>query len=170
MVSQPAWYAVMALPYLMEYPFDCSEQQFNRLYANTLARHIAGSDPKIRNIFNQWKATPALDSPLQKNQELKAVMLEETPWLRQAISESEARHNVGILFDDNRLNQESARLQQKVADMQNPDGLWPWFPGGRGNEYITIYITTGYGRLRHLGVNMDLTPALKSLTARCLDR
>ena len=88
MVSQPAWYAVMALPYLMEYPHECSEQTFNRLYANALARHIAASDPKIRRIFDQWKNTPALDSPLEKNQDLKAVMLEETPWLRQAVKES----------------------------------------------------------------------------------
>ena len=114
MVSQPAWYAVMALPYLMEYPYECAEQQFNRLYANTLAKHIADSDPKIRAIFNQWKATDALQSPLEKNQDLKSVTLEETPWLRQAIKESEARKNVGILFDDNRLNQETARLLQKL--------------------------------------------------------
>lgn len=165
MVSQPAWYAVMALPYLMEYPYDCAEQQFNRLYANALARHIANSDPKIRNIFNQWKGTPALDSPLEKNQDLKSVMLEETPWLRQAVKESEARKNVGILFDDNRLNMETQRLLNKLAEMQNPDGLWPWFPGGRGNEYITLYITTGFGRLRHLGVTMDITPAFRSLAA-----
>src|ERR1039458_7424654 len=45
MVSQPAWYAVLALPYLMEFPYECSEQTFNRLYANALARHIANSDP-----------------------------------------------------------------------------------------------------------------------------
>ena len=55
MVSQPAWYAVMALPYLMEYPHECSEQTFNRFYANTLARHIAKSDPKIHRVFEIWR-------------------------------------------------------------------------------------------------------------------
>jgi hypothetical protein len=165
MASQPAWYAVMALPYLMEYPYECAEQQFNRLYANSLARHIANSDPKIRQVFNQWQGTTALDSPLEKNQDLKSVMLEETPWLRQAVKESEARKNVGILFDENRLNTETARLLQKLSEMQAPNGLWSWFPGGRGNEYITLYIATGFGRLRHLGVKTDVTPALKSLAA-----
>ena len=98
---------MLALPYLMEYPYECTEQTFNRLYANALARTIANSDPKIRRIFDQWKNTPALESPLQKNQDLKAVMIEETPWLRQAENESQARKNVGILFDDNRLNYET---------------------------------------------------------------
>ena len=63
MVSNPSWYAVMALPYLIEFPYECSEQTFNRFYANSLARHIAKSDPKIHKIFEQWRGTPALDSP-----------------------------------------------------------------------------------------------------------
>jgi len=163
MVSNPAWYAVMALPYLMESPHECTEQVFNRLYANALGRHIAASDPKIRRIFDQWKGTPALDSPLEKNQDLKAVLLEETPWVRQAQAESQARRNVGILFDDNRLNDEIARNLRKLAEMQLADGAWPWFPGGPANDYITLYITTGFGRLRHLGVKIEVAPAIKSL-------
>jgi hypothetical protein len=166
MVSQPAWYAVMALPYLMEYPYECSEQIFNRLYANTLASYIANADPKIRRIFDQWKATPALESPLEKNEDLKSVALEETPWLRQAQRESQARKNIGILFDENRLGDETSRALFKLQQMQQDSGLWPWFPGCRGNNYITLYITTGFGRLRHLGVqDMDVSLAIKALDA-----
>jgi hypothetical protein len=163
MVSNPAWYAVLALPYLMEYPYECTEQTFNRLYANALARTIANGDPKIRRIFDQWKNTPALESPLHKNQDLKAVMIEETPWLRQADSESQARKNVGILFDDNRLNYETDATLRKLTEMQLSDGSWPWFPGGGGNDYITLYITTGFGRLRHLGADINVAPAIRSL-------
>ncbi len=164
MVSNPSWYAVLALPYLMEYPYECNEQTFNRLYANALARHIANSDPKIRRIFDLWKNTPALDSPLEKNQDLKSVMLEETPWLRQAQNESQARKNVGLLFDDNRLNAELAGALNKLREAQLGDGSWPWFPGGRGDDYITLYITAGFGRLRQLGVeNVDVAPAIRAL-------
>ncbi len=164
MVSQPAWYAVMALPYLMEYPYECTEQTFNRLYANALAQHIANADPKIRRIFDQWKGTETLDSPMEKNEDLKAVMLEETPWVRQAQKESEARRNVGILFDANRLQDELGRALRKLGDMQEEDGSWPWFSGGPPNDFITLYITTGFGRLRHLGADVDVTQAVKSLT------
>ncbi|HRE07446.1 MAG TPA: alpha-2-macroglobulin family protein, partial [Opitutaceae bacterium] len=165
MVSQPAWYAVMALPSLMEYPYDCSEQVFNRLYATALARHIAGSDPKIRRIFDLWQGTAALDSPLEKNPELKSVLLEESPWLRQARSESEARRRVGLLFDRNRLDQETARQLTVLAERQLEEGLWPWFPGGPPSEYISLYIMTGFGRLRHLGIDVDATVAVKALQA-----
>ncbi len=163
MVSQPAWYAVLALPYLMEFPYECSEQTFNRLYANALARHIANSDPKIRRVFDLWKGAPALDSPMEKNQDLKSVMIEETPWWWQAKDESEARRNVGILFDNNRLNAETAAALQKLGEMQLEDGRWPWFPGGYGNDYITLYIVTGFGRLRHLDADVGAAPAIRAL-------
>lgn len=163
MVSQPAWYAVLALPYLMEFPHQGSEQTFNRLYANALARHIANSDPKIRRVFDQWRNTPALDSPLEKHQDLRAVMIEETPWHRHARSESEARRNAGVLFDDNRLNDETRRALEKLAGMQLGDGRWPWFQGGYGNDYITLYIVTGFGRLRHLGVDAPAAPAVRAI-------
>ena len=71
---------------------------------------------------------------------------------------------MGILFDANRLNEELARGLQKLVEMQEEDGSWPWFPGGRPNDYITLYITTGFGRLRHLGVDIDVAPAVRSLT------
>jgi hypothetical protein len=114
-------------------------------------------------VFDQWKNTSALDSPLEKNQDLKSVMLEETPWLRQAQNESQARRNVGILFDDNRLNYETDATLRKLTEMQLDDGRWPWFPGGPANDYITLYIVTGFGRLRHLGADIQIAPAVRSL-------
>jgi hypothetical protein len=167
MTSQPAWYAVLALPYLMEYPHECSEQVFNRLYANALAKHVATSDPKIERVFAVWRELQpeALQSPLSKNEDLKSVMIEETPWLRNAEKESQARKNVGMLFERNRLDAELQRAMTKLAQMQRENGMWPWFPGGPDNEYLSLYIVTGFGRLRHMGVGVD-----ESLAIRALDR
>ncbi|MSU35239.1 MAG: hypothetical protein EXS36_09010 [Pedosphaera sp.] len=165
MVSQPAWYAVMALPYLMEFPHECAEQIFNRYYANAVAKHIANRDPKIARIFELWRNSPALDSPLEKNPELKSVALLETPWLRAARNESEAHRNLGVFFEPNRVEQELHQTLQKLAELQLEDGRWAWFPGGRANDYITLYIISGFGRLRQLGVGADLGPALRALPA-----
>lgn len=166
MASNPAWYAVMALPYLMEFPHECSEQTFSRFYANALARHIASRDPKVRKIFDRWRDSPGtLDSPLEKNQDLKSVLLDETPWVRQAAAESKARKNVGILFDDNRLADETARTHAKLSQMRAANGLWPWFPGGPTNEYITLTIVAGYGRLRAMGVEVDVADAVAAVPA-----
>ena len=163
-VSQPAWYAVMALPYLMEFPHECNEQVFNRIYANLLARKIITSDPKMKRVFEQWRNTPALLSPLEKNEDLKAVLLAETPWVRQAESETQARKNLGILFEENRIRSEVDRAMQRLRETQLGDGAWSWFPGGRANDFITMYITTGFARLDHLGVQVDMQPALKAVS------
>ncbi len=163
MTSNPSWYAVLSLPYLMEYPHECSEQTFNRLYANALGHHIVSSDPKIERIFEQWRGTEALESPLEKNEDLRNVLIAESPWLRAGKQESQARRDVGILFDKNRMTAEVQRALDKLSQMQLGDGAWPWFPGGRANDYITLYVTTGFGRLRQLGADVDVNPAIRAL-------
>lgn len=163
MTSNPSWYAVMALPYLMEYPHQCSEQTFNRLYANALGKKIVNSNPRIKNIFDQWRGTDALKSPLEKNDELRNVTIAESPWLLDGKNESQARRNVGLLFDENRINREVKKASGRLAQMQLSNGSWPWFDGGRPNEYLTLYITSGLGRLRKLGVDVDVSPAVKAL-------
>ena len=163
MVSNPSWYAVQALPYLMEFPHECSEQIFNRIYANSLAKYIANSNPKIRTIFDQWKGTDALKSNLQKNEDLKSVILEETPWVRAAQSESESKNQVGLLFDENHMRDALSRAHDKLSARQLSNGAWSWFPGGRENFYMTLYIMTGYGRLQHMNVDVDISPAMRSL-------
>ncbi|NCB46591.1 hypothetical protein EOM81_06210 [bacterium] len=166
--SNPAWYAIQALPYLMEYPHECSEQIFSRLYANSLAAYVANSNPKIRKVFNTWLESEryggkALFSNLEKNQHLKSVTLLETPWVLDAKSETEQKHKIGLLFEANRLKSETERAYNTLAKMQNNDGGFPWFPGGRSNDYITLHIMSGFGRLRHLGVSVNTDIAIKTL-------
>jgi len=152
--SNPAWYAIQALPYLMEYPYECSEQTFNRFYANSIASHIANSNPRIKQVFDSWKNfTPdALLSNLEKNQDLKNLMLEETPWVLEAKSETERKQRVALLFDLNTMSNELQRAMIKLEKKQTPNGGWSWFDGMPDDRYITQYIITGFGHLDHLGV------------------
>ncbi|GIT06326.1 MAG: hypothetical protein CM1200mP29_17370 [Verrucomicrobiota bacterium] len=78
--------------------------------------------------------TPSTRSPLEKNEELKSLLLLETPWVRKAKDESQARRNVGVLFDKNRLDDETKRLLEQLGRTQDDDGGWPWFSGGRTSD------------------------------------
>ncbi|MBN2893895.1 MAG: hypothetical protein JXL97_18645 [Bacteroidales bacterium] len=152
--SNPAWYAVQALPYLIEYPYECSEQTFARYYANTLASFIANSSPKIQAVFETWKnyEPDALLSNLEKNQELKQVLLEETPWVLESQDEGQRKRNIALLFDLNRMSYEMSNAYQKLKKDQTVNGGWPWFKGMPESWYITQYIAEGIGHLMHLNV------------------
>jgi len=161
--SNPAWYAIQALPYLMEYPYECAEQTFDRFYANSIASNIANSSPKIKAVFDSWKKfTPdALLSNLEKNQELKSVMLEETPWVLDAKSENERKQRVALLFDLNKMGNELDKAMRKLQVMQVSNGGFPWFAGMPDDRYITQYIVTGFGHLNKLGV-LDVSKESKT--------
>jgi uncharacterized protein YfaS (alpha-2-macroglobulin family) len=152
--ANPAWYAIQSLPYLIEYPYECSEQTFSRYYANSIASHIVNSKPKIKTIFESWKQSSpeAFYSNLQKNQELKSLMLEETPWVLEAKSESERKKRVALLFDMNKMSNELTRALNKLQKTQASNGGWPWFEGGPDDWYITEHIVAGMGHLDKLGV------------------
>jgi uncharacterized protein YfaS (alpha-2-macroglobulin family) len=156
MTSSPAWYAVQALPYLMEYPHECAEQIFSHLYANSLASHIAGKYPVIHQVYEGWRKSgdDALVSNLQKNQDLKSAMLEETPWVRDAMGETAQKKDIALLFEPNRLRLETTTALDRLRQMQLSNGGFPWFPGGRDSWYITQYITEGFGHLHKMGVEL----------------
>jgi hypothetical protein len=151
--QNPAWHAVQALPYLMEFPYECSEQIFARYYANTLATSVVASHPRIKAVFDKWRnyEPNALMSNLNKNQELKSALIAETPWVLQSKDEEYSKKQIALLFDLNKMSQESETALNKLAERQLIGGGWPWFAGGEDSWYITQYIAEGFGHLLKLG-------------------
>lgn len=166
--SNPAWYAVQALPYLMEFPHECSEQVFSRFYANSLASHIVNSSPKIQAVFDKWKNSDALLSNLQKNEELKSVVLQETPWLLNGRSEEQNKKRVALLFDLNRMSTELDRALSRLRQMQGGNGGWPWFAGLPESRYITQHILAGLAKLGALGVGIASKEKISSMTSKAV--
>ena len=154
----PVWYAIQALPYMMEYPHECNEQRFSRYYANALATHILKANPVIEEVFNRWQteSPEAFCSALEKNQELKSILLEETPWVLDAQREGANKQALAAMFDFKRMAKEEASTLKKLQQAQNSDGGWPWFSGGKSSDFITRHIVAGFGHLKALGVSTDV--------------
>lgn len=155
--SNPVWYAVQALPYMMEFPYMSTEHVLNKFYSNSLAAHIASASPRLQQIFELWKTTNSneLLSNLEKNEELKYALLEETPWVRDAKNEAEQKNRIALLFDMNKMAAEKASMLKVLKERQLSDGGFPWMVGGRSNEYITQSVVAGIAHLEHLGVLTD---------------
>ncbi|MFK7750189.1 MAG: alpha-2-macroglobulin family protein, partial [Kordia sp.] len=155
--SNPTWSAIQSLPYLLEYPYECTEQTFARLYANMLAAHILQSSPEIQEVFEAWKANGQLISDLEKNPELKSLLISETPWIRDAVSESEQKQQLARLFDKKALNEMQLELWNKLDNLQTESGGFPWFAGGNDNYYITLHMLQTFAHLSQLNVLDDKT-------------
>jgi hypothetical protein len=169
--SNPVWLAIQSLPYLTEYPYDCAEQTWNRFYANALAAHIANSMPKIKAVLEQWqtKDTAALLSNLQKNEQLKSILLEETPWVLAAKSEAEQKKQLAQLFDVMRMAEAAEKDLKKLEELQSPNGGFVWFKGGADDRYMTQYIVSGIGHLNKLkALSKELTNRVNNLAAKAI--
>ncbi len=152
--SNPAWYAIQALPTLNDIRYENADAIFAAFWTNSVAAFIANSNPKIKAVFESWKnLTPdALQSNLAKNQELKSALLQETPWVTEAANETGRKQKLGLFFDPDNLARNLDENLRKLQKLQSPNGGWMWFPGMPESRYITQNILTGLGHLHHLGV------------------
>lgn len=168
-VSNPIWYAIMSLPYLQqsssESSTESSDQIFNRYFANSIANWIMNSSERFENIVNQWKKNDlSLKSNLQKNQSVSSYSIEETPWYADALSEESNRNNLAIFFDKNRINLEIQNTLDELKKRMLADGSWPWFSGGPKNEYTTMYILSGIGKLKKIGIIHNINMFFRSIS------
>lgn len=148
--SNPTWIAIQSLPYLMEYEHECAEQTFARFYANALASEIISSNPKIATVFENWRKNGKLNSKLEENEELKSLVLAETPWINDAESEDEKKKNLALLFDLEKMKNSQETTFEKLKQKQKPSGGFSWFDGSSESEYITRHILAGLGHLSKL--------------------
>ncbi|CAM3679023.1 carboxypeptidase-like regulatory domain-containing protein [Flavobacterium chungbukense] len=153
--SNPTWLAIESLPYLMEYEHECAEQTFARYYANALASELILSNPKISNIFEEWRKNGKANSKLEENEELKSLILAETPWLNDAQSDNEKKKNLALLFDLEKMKTSQEATFQKLKQKQKPSGGFSWFDGGYESEFITRHILAGLGHLEKLSKNSN---------------
>ena len=154
--SNPIWNVVQALPYLMEYPYECSEITFNRMYANALAANIVNKNLTIKKVIDYWKNdTSILKSNLQKNENLKQILLQETPWVLNAKTEQENQKNIALLFDLGKMSSNIDAVIEKLKQLQTNNGGFAWFKGGNENRYITNYILIGIGKLKKINALTD---------------
>lgn len=156
MTANPQWHVIQALPVLGTPSSDDAMSWSAALYANSLSLHIVKSSPKIKQVFDTWVLQGKDDkdfwSELSKNEELKNIIIEETPWLAEAEDEAARKQRIALLFDVNGMNDRLATAVTNLAQLQLEDGSWPWFKGMSSSPYITLQIVQSLARLKSLGI------------------
>ncbi|NLO70978.1 MAG: hypothetical protein GX102_08620, partial [Porphyromonadaceae bacterium] len=172
--GNPTWYAIQALPSVAKSDGENAIDYLSGYYANTLGSYIATSNPKLAETFDRWKKAggtrDALLSNLEKNQELKNMLLEETPWVLSAKDETEQKRQIALLFDLNQTRNQAQTYMDKLLKLQSPNGGFAWFEGMPENRYITQEILLNLARLNKMTkgdlltvYRLPLTSALKYL-------
>jgi uncharacterized protein YfaS (alpha-2-macroglobulin family) len=163
--SNPAWHALLSMPSLMEAKNDCAEQIFNQYFASVLAQHLLHKYPKLESIINNLKSTDSVTllSNLERNDELKNVLLSETPWLLQAKNETEQKNQIISLFKREKLAHCRIDALTKLQTFQTSTGGFGWCGNSVTDRFITQYILAGFGKLAVFGA--DISDAKNLITA-----
>jgi len=162
--NNPAWLMVQALPSVGNPNENNAIDQAAWLYSNLIAKTLVGQSDNIRQVFNRWKMESANDgslvSQLAKNEELKDILLQETPWVNDADRETEQKQRLADFFDENTMSNRIEEATKKLRTLQQGDGSWSWWPGMKGSFYMTVSIAEMLTRLNVMAGKQQETASM----------
>lgn len=158
--NNPAWMMIQTLPFISQQNDDNAISLVSTYYANKLGQVIMNQSPKIKTVLDLWKheknAESNLMSSLEKNQELKDVILNETSWIKDADNETKQKQLLSSFFDESAMQYNISSVIDKLKKLQNVDGSWSWWPDMEGSEYVTAYVIKTLVRLNNMaGIQQD---------------
>lgn len=167
--NNPAWLMVQSLPVVGQ-PSDHSAIDLAAsYYSNLLAKTLLAQSPQVKTVFDQWKQEQTdntLLSQLEKDQELKDLLLGETPWVAAADRETEQKQRLADFFDENGIHNRLSQTLEKLKKLQNADGSFSWYSGMQGSTSVTVAVEEMLVRLNSMAGEQ---PATKQLQARAFD-
>ena len=147
LTTNPIWEIMFALPSLKNDSNNSADVVFNKWFADVLAAEIFKANPKLKTVFEEYQSKGLLTSNLEKNQELKQLLLEETPWVLESKNETEQMEKLARLFDANTMRNSIQNDWSEVLKLQNPDGGFSWYQGYPSSYYNSLYILKNLGKI-----------------------
>ena len=155
LTATPDWYAIQALPVIGNPLNEDALSWASAYYANSLSTTIINTHPRIRQVFESWKAQGGSSSGnLSDKEDLKDLLLKETPWLADVLNETEQKRSIALLFDLNTMGNRNQVAVSRLEALQLPNGSWSWYKGMSGNRYVTTRIVEMLARLRTMGASV----------------
>lgn len=152
--NNPAWMMVQTLPYMSRVYENDAISLATSFYVNSLGRYLLKQAPVIKSTIELWKQEKngegSMVSELEKNEELKTLVLKETPWVWDGKNETRQRQELTRFFDENGITYRLNQATNKLRELQRGDGSWSWFPGMPGSSYVTLTVAEMVTRLQTL--------------------
>ncbi|MEO1083893.1 MAG: alpha-2-macroglobulin family protein, partial [Acidobacteriota bacterium] len=153
--------ALRALPYLVEYPYQCTEQTLNRYLSTGILSRLYGDHPGVAAMGRRLAAERStLLEPWRQDDPNRRLLLEETPWLQHARGAGEPEGLLKVL-DPEVAEEVRSKALGELRKVQTSSGGFPWWPGGPPSPYMTLYTLQGFARGLEFGLDVpkDMTVA-----------
>lgn len=171
--NNPAWLMIQALPTYSAVSDENAISQTVSYYVNSIGAHIMQAAPHIKTVVEHWRNETgeerSLMSALEKNQELKSLVLNETPWVLDADKESSQKRSLMKFFDETTIKMRLNSALEKMNALQNGDGSWSWWKGMKGSIYMTTAVSEMLVRLNKMVGKQQDTQKMLTNAFRYMD-
>lgn len=154
-VDAQLFYTVLqALPYLVNYPYECTEQTLNRFVSTGIVSRLYKDYPAIAKMAAEFAKRETPLEAWDAADPNRKMGLEETPWLEVAKGGKDAGFGLTNVLDPRIAKADRDASLAKLRKAQTANGAFPWFPGGPPSPYMTLYILHGFAKAVEFGVDV----------------
>ncbi|MEA2560342.1 MAG: alpha-2-macroglobulin [Acidobacteriota bacterium] len=149
------FYSVLeALPYLVDFPYECTEQTLNRFLSTGIAASLFDEYPAVASMAEQLSKRETRLETWDAVDPNRKMTLEETPWLQTAQGGGDPGFPLIKVLDPKVARAQRDQSLAKLQEAQLDDGGFPWWPGGQASPYMTIYLLYGFAKASEAGIDV----------------
>jgi alpha-2-macroglobulin len=167
------FYSVLsALPYLVNYPYECTEQTLNRFVSTGILSSLYRNYPAVERMARDFSSRQTQFEQWNTADPNRKMALEETPWLQMAKGGEANPSDLLNVLDSRIARAQRESALAKLRQSQTSSGGFPWFPGGPPDPFMTLYLLHGYSKALEFGVEVPremVKPAWDYLHRHYLD-
>jgi len=167
------FYSVLsALPYLVNYPYECTEQTLNRFVSTGILSSLYRQYPAIDRMAKEFSSRQTRFEQWDASDPNRKMALEETPWLEMAQGGEEKSSDLINVLDSRVAKAQRETALARLRKAQTSSGGFPWFPSGPPSPYMTLYILYGFSKALEFGVDVPrdmVKPAWEYMHRHYLD-
>jgi uncharacterized protein YfaS (alpha-2-macroglobulin family) len=155
-VDAQLFYTVLqALPYLVDYPYECTEQTMNRFLSTGIVSSLFDGYPAVAKMAKEMSSRDTLLERFDEPDPNRRMAMEESPWLLESRGGPDTKDmSLTKVLDPAIAKATRGSSLDKLKKAQTANGAFPWFPGGPPSPYMTLYIMHGFAKASEFGVDV----------------
>lgn len=152
LISNAVWECVTALPGLSALQGTDALTSATALFSAAVARGLLHDYPQIGSAMSQWQQNDStLTSALSQNEDLKIALLQSTPWVGAAQSDTERMMRLKLLLDPKQTDQAIRSSVENLSKLMH-NGGFSWSPlAEQPSLWITETVLSLMAQLKAMG-------------------